>query len=155
MIVDHISNAYLYENIGKGVKAAFDFIRATDFSKTPAGKHELDGERMYYLMNVYETAQEDTLKYEAHKKYIDIQFVVQGEEYFGWNSLNKMQVNEVYQEEKEVAFFEGSGFKIPAQNNHFYILFPNDVHKPNVVMNTPIPMRKVVIKVRLDYALEK
>jgi biofilm protein TabA len=155
MIVDHVANYYLYENIGKGIKAALEFIRTTDFSSVPAGKHDIDGERMFYLMNIYDTTSEDQLRYEAHQKYVDVQFIVQGQEFFGWAPLNKMIVTEEYDQEKEVAFFKGTGNKIPAFHQHFYVLFPNDVHMPNIQFDSPIAMKKVVVKVLLDYALEK
>ena len=81
MIFDTLENIKNYEGLGR-VYTALEFLAKTDFSQMELGRYELDGGNILYMVQTYETDPDKTIS-EAHKKYIDIQFMVDGEEIIG------------------------------------------------------------------------
>ena len=81
MIFDTLDNIKNYEGLGR-VYTALQFLAETDFSKVELGRYELQGDDIFYMVQQYETDPDKTIS-EAHKKYIDIQFMVDGEEIIG------------------------------------------------------------------------
>jgi hypothetical protein len=94
-------------------------------------------------------------KWEAHKKYIDIQFIVNGKEKMGYSHKNKMIVTHEYNSDKDALYLKGEGNYLVAEAGYFAIFFPTDVHMPCIALNLSTPVKKVVIKVKSDsYELE-
>ena len=95
MIIDKLSNTHLYSGFGERINKAFTYLKETDFSNMEIGKHEIDGENIFALVNEYNTKDESEGKLEAHKKYIDVQFVAKGSELMGYAPLatNKLLMN--------------------------------------------------------------
>jgi YhcH/YjgK/YiaL family protein len=87
-------------------------------------------------------------RWEAHKKYIDVQFVAQGSELFGYASMNNMKEETEYDTEKDVYFLEGNGNFIDLQEGMFGVFFPHDVHMPSISKDKSIKVKKVVVKVK-------
>ena len=83
MIIDKIENAHLYKGLSKRIEKAFEYIRATDLKNIKPGKYEIDGENIFALISEYKTKSEQEGKLEAHRKYIDVQYVISGEEIDG------------------------------------------------------------------------
>ena len=79
MIIDNIENSDKYIKLNDDFKLVFDFLKTHDLKAHECGKHELRGNEVFFNLQEYET--KPVQKLEAHKKYIDIQVVVQGEEY--------------------------------------------------------------------------
>ena len=83
MIIDRIENATLYYPIYARFERAFEHIRQMDVETIPAGRYELDGDNMYVLIQEYNTKLKEDAKWEAHRRYIDLQYVVRGAEGMG------------------------------------------------------------------------
>ena len=81
MIFDTIDNIKNYKGLGR-VYQALEFLAKTDFNNVELGRYELDGDNIYYMVQNYDTDPNKTIS-EAHNKYIDIQFMVKGEELIG------------------------------------------------------------------------
>lgn len=150
MVYDKLDNAALYENMHKGFKKAFDFLR--DYKGMPSGKIAIDGDDVYASVNNEAAAKEINLaKFETHKKYIDIQYILQGEEKFGIQGVSSLKENTPYDEKKDIAFYDGSPEKASFINfkaNDFIIVFPNDGHLPCCKANG-LPLKRIIIKVRI------
>jgi biofilm protein TabA len=153
MILDLLANAHLYRGLPARLVAALDFLQATDLAGLPLGKTVIDGERLFALTQEYQPKPASVLKYEAHQRYWDVQYVVSGVERMGWNTLGRMTVSEPYVAEQDVAFFTGGGdlFYVPAGT--FTVFNPHDVHMPGVAVEGASPdqplVRKVVVKVEV------
>jgi YhcH/YjgK/YiaL family protein len=149
MILDVLENAELYRGLPPGLVAALDFLRSADLAALPIGKTVIDGERLFALVQEYTPKPAELLKYEAHRRYWDVQYVVRGVERMGWNTLSRMTVSEPYDGERDVAFFRGTGEEMRVPAGTFAIFGPSDVHMPGVAVDgEPAEMvRKVVVKV--------
>lgn len=147
MIKDNIKNAKKYYELSPSVKRALEFLEKTDFSKYEKGSYEIDGRNLY--MNVEEYTTRKTSNIEAHKKYIDIQFMIRGEENMGVITLDNLVVTDEYSEEKDVAFYRGNAPLNLVKENEFIIFYPTDAHLPCQVVNEPKPVKKVIMKIKI------
>jgi YhcH/YjgK/YiaL family protein len=151
MILDSIKHVHLYYNIAKGFKKAFDFLMKTDFSKLEIGKHELDGEDLMVILMEYETKDADECKMENHKKYIDIQYMVEGEELIGISTFHDQVPTEPYNEVKDVAFYSPEYTSlVKLQKGYFAIFFPQDLHRPCIKTDRRTLVRKAVFKIKVQ-----
>src|SRR5688572_1289794 len=109
MILDNLNNSDHYRNLHPRIAAAFDWLKNTDLAALPLGKSMIDGERLLALVQEYTPKEPELLKYEAHRRYWDVQVVVSGIERMGWAHLSQMMVSEPHDEGRDVAFFRGAG----------------------------------------------
>ncbi|MBO9205197.1 MULTISPECIES: YhcH/YjgK/YiaL family protein [Niastella] len=148
MIIDLLSNAHLYFNQGPLFKKAFEYLAQTDFSNVEKGKYELDGQNLFAIVNEYDTVNPANEQMESHKKYIDIQYIVSGAERIGHEFLKGQTPSKAYDEEKDFMLFgEKPSFFSVIQQGMFAVFFPHDLHMPNIMIDAPAPVKKVVIKV--------
>lgn len=128
-------------------KAAFKFLNDNDLSTLAVGRYELtDG--VYATVSDYQTKEPEMAKYEAHRKYIDIQYVVEGCEYIELMSLKDIKEPADYKEESDIAFFKGKkGNRLYVDKEHYFVFFPEDAHKPCLKVDTSSKVRKIVVKV--------
>lgn len=148
MIIDKIENAYLYNNISERINKSFEYIRTTDLKNLPTGKYLIDGENIFALVSEYQTKPESEGKLEAHRKYIDVQFVISGEELMGYAPLDGQKVLDSYKEENDIVFYTGDKSFIKVSEGMFAIFFPEDVHMPGISTGNISDVKKLVIKVR-------
>lgn len=150
MIFDSIKNRKLYEVMHSGIKLGFDFIEKVINEGAEVGKYEIDGKNVYAMVQEYE-GKENHEKFEAHKNYADIQFVLSGREIMESAKPEFCSPMNEYNPEKDVQHFTCNGLKtvIEAGENDFAIFFPDDVHKPGIRYAEGEIIRKVVVKVKL------
>jgi YhcH/YjgK/YiaL family protein len=148
MVLDKIKNHARYEQLNPRFAEAFNFILKTNFSSLPEGKHLIEGDDLFAIHQQYNTKDAHECMLEAHKKYIDIQYIIDGEEYIGIDSLDNQPAQVPYDEGKDVAFFNGQGQRFKLEAGSFAIFFPTDLHMPCVKVNESSIVKKVVMKVR-------
>jgi len=150
MIIDKIENSHLYNGLSKRIETAFEYIRKTELKIIQPGKYEIDGENIFALISEYKTKSEQEGKLEAHKKYIDVQYVIAGEELMGYAPLSNQTVLEPYKEENDIVFYEGNKSIIKVSAGMFAIFFPEDVHMPGISAGKNSDVKKLVMKVRIN-----
>ncbi len=149
MILDKLENADLYRGIHPRIAAALDWLRQTDLLALPLGKTLIDGEQIFALTQEYTPQEPALLKYEAHRRYWDVQVVARGRERMGWANLSQMTVSEPHDAERDVAFFRGEGQFVLVPAGFFTIFSPQDIHMPGVAAEPLEVVRKVVVKVEV------
>ncbi len=148
MIFDTLKNIDNYKGLGL-VYTALEFLAKTDFNTMELGRYELDGDNIFYMVQSYETDPQKTIS-EAHKKYIDIQFMVKGEELIGVAPMGYDEKETQAIPENDVWFYECKTEPITLIENSFMVLYPNDLHCPGVATgDKPMTCKKVVIKVKV------
>ena len=88
-----------------------------------------------------------------HRKYIDVQFSVEGKEIIGFaRDTGNNKISEELLKERDIMFFEDMGNEIDLEMKpgNFAILFPNDVHRPACLYNEACTIRKVIVKVNTE-----
>lgn len=150
MIIDHLKNAHLYAQPGTRLHAAFEFLRRFD-PATPDGRVDVDGDNVFALVQGYDTRPMGKCKFEAHRKYIDIQYVHDGGEIMGWRPAGDLEIANDYDEEKDVMFFEQPQAFTPCEVTAglFTVFFPDDAHEPGIRLMGHAHVKKVVMKIRI------
>lgn len=149
MILDHLSDCEPYRGLGENFIAGFDYLRNTAFETVPDGKHLIVGEDVFAMVQSYQSKPLEQGRWEAHRHYADIQFMVSGSELMGVAPLREMTVQEPYSREKDVEFFIGKGQFVRVDKGYFAIYLPQDVHMPGIAIEGPVAVKKVVVKVRI------
>jgi YhcH/YjgK/YiaL family protein len=147
MIIDLLSNAGLYGGLAPGLVEALHWLANTDPLALPVGKTEIHGDRLFAMVQDYDTKPRDKCRWEAHRRYHDVQFVARGVEQIGWTNLANVKVAEAYDEAKDVGFFDGEGDLVTVRTGTFTIFTPQDVHAPGAALHGPVGVRKIVVKV--------
>jgi YhcH/YjgK/YiaL family protein len=150
MIIDRLEKASLYQGVHKRLAMAFDYLQKTDLEKVEPGTREIDGRKVYVMVQQYETKPMEKGRWEAHRKYIDVQYVHRGAERFGYANVLDLKPGN-YDEAKDFLSLEGEGrgdFFLVRQGT-FVILFPQDGHMPGMAVSTPQPVKKFVVKVAI------
>src|SRR5690349_19631919 len=129
---------------------AFQFLSSADAASKEPGRYELDGTNLFALVQEYPAKAEDSTRFESHKVYADIQYVVDGREQIGVAPLASMEVIEPYDESKDIAFYKGkeNNFR-RATPETFFIFFPDDAHRPSCRVADGEHVKKIVVKVKL------
>jgi YhcH/YjgK/YiaL family protein len=148
MIIDLIENIKLYNGLGTRIAKALDFLKQNDFEKTNNGRYEIEGNDVYATVSRYKTKPLEIGKWEAHEKYIDVQFIASGTELIGYSFLKNMTAISEYNLEKDFQLFEGKGLFAKVEMNTFMILFPSDAHMPGISIKNPEDVIKIVVKVK-------
>ncbi|MGC4035305.1 MAG: YhcH/YjgK/YiaL family protein [Chitinophagaceae bacterium] len=152
MITSTIDNLKLYRHLHPNLAKAIDYIDRTDFAKMKPGKYDVDGEQVFFMINEYNTKPAADCEPERHRRYTDIQFMIKGEEKFGYTPFTDQPCSTDFLPDNDVAFYKLSEQVInyvllsPGQ---FIIFLPTDIHQPEVYVNAPSPVRKVVFKIDL------
>ena len=147
MILDTLDYAHRYEALQPGFDAAFAFLRRPDLAALADGRVAIDGDRVYAMLQTYDTKPWAGGLLEAHHRYIDIQCLLAGEEWIGYAPLAGQTVREAYREDKDIAFLDGASEPLRLRPGLFAVFFPHDAHMPGRTSGAPARVRKVVGKV--------
>jgi YhcH/YjgK/YiaL family protein len=131
---------------------AFDFLKNSDLSKLETKRYDIDGDNLYATLSEYLTKDAETANFEAHRKYIDIQYVISGREIMQMAPLSSLkEIITPYDAAKDIEFLTaGTIADHLASPSNFFIFFPVDAHRPQIKDGAKAQVRKVVIKVRVD-----
>ncbi len=151
MVIDHIDNAHKYFGLGKGIENALRYLQTTDFAAMPKDKYLLNGELLFAIVNTYDTVDPLHEKMEAHKKYVDVQFIVQGEESIGHAVMKDQSIAKAYSETDDYFLVhEPPCFFSKLTPGMFAIFYPTDLHAPNLHTHQMHFVKKVVMKVAVE-----
>jgi YhcH/YjgK/YiaL family protein len=147
MVIDTLANSARYECLHPRFKAAFAFLRRADLDAIALGRTEIDGSALFALTQAYETKPIQEGKLEAHRKYIDIQFILEGEEFIGYAPLGGQPVSKPFDAEKDIGFYDGEAWFTRLRKGMFAIFFPEDAHLPSRHTDKPFQVKKIVLKI--------
>jgi len=139
----------MYTHLGSKFQKAFTFITDPELMLLDNGKYEIDEENVFALVSEYKTKDEIDGKLEAHRKYIDLQFVAKGTELFGYAPFRNQQLISEYDEEKDIAFFNGDKSFMKMEQGMFAVLFPYELHMPGIKTTSRQDVKKIVVKIKV------
>lgn len=145
MILSPLSEADRYAPLHPLFAQAFAFLRETDLHALPTGRHDI-GEGLFALVEHRPGRPRAEAKLECHRRYIDIQLVLEGVDEMGWRLVTEcVQPMAEYDDARDIRFFEDAPtnwLRIPPGS--FCVFFPEDAHAPLVSDGF---IRKVVVKI--------
>lgn len=129
--------------------AAFKFLSENNLNMLPCGRIYVN-EDVYVTVSIYTTKKLENAYYESHKKYIDLQYLVSGEEYIGLTKKDFNSIRTPYNEEKDITLYDYNGGKLLlATPAVYFIFFPEDLHRPCINVNKNSIVKKIVVKIKL------
>jgi len=152
MILDRLENSAKYACLGPRFVKAFELLRAGNLMAKEAGTYEVDGRKLYYMVQNYTTKPSEERRFEAHRVYADIQVVFSGREVMGVSQPAGLEMKTPYDEAKDILFFgtpaDYTALKMSA--GEFVVLFPGEPHMPQCQWDGPAQVGKVVFKVAIE-----
>ena len=152
MILDTLDKSARYATMHEGFLRAFAFLATTDLAALTPGRHIIDGDRIYVAVDHVNGRGEDAARLEVHRRYIDIQYTIEGQDLIGWMPLARCASPDgEFDETKDVGFFydrPSTWVAVPAGS--FAIFFPHDAHAPLAGRG---PLKKAIVKIAADFAL--
>ena len=149
MIIDSIDHIENYQNLDPDLARGLALLRA-DYTGVPDGRYEVDGDKLFYMIQSYETKPVNDLP-EAHKKYADIQCVLAGAEIMATGALETLEAAEAHPERDLYLYHAKDLDRQTLVPGRFAVLFPQDAHKPGIAPSeSERHVKKAVAKVRLD-----
>lgn len=149
MILDSIENLQLYRGLSENISKALDYVLINNLNDLAVGKHQILNDDIFVVINEYETKSELECATETHKKYIDIQIMLKGEEKIGFTSLKNQEITDQYNEEKDYTFYSAQLDYQNLREGNFAIFLPTDLHCPSIKIDKSIKVRKAVVKVKV------
>ena len=152
MIADKITNIEKYLVLKPYAESIWDFIKRDEQENLKDGRYELDGDRVFALVQSYYTKDISEGQVEAHQLYADLQYIVKGEEYIYWSLLDELELKEDRHPQADIAFYDGKSVKDRnlLKEEMFGFYFPTDGHMPCISVKESLPMKKIVFKIRCD-----
>ncbi len=149
LIIDQLENAGTYFEMHPLFEKAFAFLNRSDLAELPTGRHEIEGDRLFGIVSRGPGKSRTEATLEAHRKYIDIQYIIEGIDEMGWKPTVACMYSDVtYNPDDDIEFFKDNPqiwIKVPAGS--FAIFFPKDAHAPMVSSGE---IHKVVLKVAVE-----
>lgn len=130
---------------------AFDFLKNTDLDTLKPGKYVLDGENVFVSVTEGPTKAFEDSKWEAHHKYIDLQYIIKGKEKMGIAPIESAVPKSEFDDTKDVGFFDAdakaSKYYV-AKPGTFFLFFPSDAHRPGIRVKGFDTDKKLVVKIK-------
>ncbi|MEY8339010.1 YhcH/YjgK/YiaL family protein [Lachnospiraceae bacterium 62-35] len=153
MIFDSIKNANIYQGISPNLRTALEYMRSHDLNAMEPGRYPIaDGKVLIIIKKGFSTRDWKEAKWESHRKEIDIQYLLEGEETIGYCSVDEIKPCTEYDEKTDKILYanEGHGFMTHMKSGDFLILFPDDAHATCLNPGKSSINNKAVIKVALE-----
>lgn len=150
MIYDKIDNIDLYKGLSEDIYLGLKFLKEA----TPDienGVHEISP-RVKAIVSEYKTKEVNEYGFEAHKQYIDIQYLLKGIEMICCLPVEQLKETKPYSEENDAAFYTANtnSIELTLGNGYFAIFYPQDGHMPQLCVDEPKDVKKMVVKVRIE-----
>ena len=146
MILDTLTQADRYLNLHPLFARAFDYLRNTDLDALAPGRHAIDGEQLFAIVEACAGRTQAEAQLECHRRYIDIQLVLAGVDEMGWKPLAEcVAPATAYDAARDIRFFDDAPASwVATPPGSFCLFFPDDAHAPLVSAGM---IRKVVLKI--------
>lgn len=144
--VDHISEYFFLE---EKIKECFSYAKEHDLCVFEKGKHDIRGDEFYVNIVEYTTTTPENRFWEAHKEYLDIHLMLDGEEQIDLNFLKNMTVKEYVPDDDFVPMHGEKNASVVLRNGDFLVCYPNDGHRTAVAVNGSTAIKKAIFKVKI------
>lgn len=152
MIIDKIENLDRYGIFQRYQKEICKFIEWVETEPCAEGKYEIAGDKLYALLQKYDTKSKQDGVLESHIKYADLQYIVSGEEVIFYDCREELHILEDKREESDIVFYKTCADKggILLQTGMFGYFGPQDAHMPCISSDKgKSQVVKIVFKIQI------
>lgn len=145
-LIDLIKKDYRDEHLDKGLR----FLKETNFTDLSTGVKK-DSDEFFFVVNAYETKEIEDGFWEAHRKYLDIHYILEGTERIAFDHIANQSVIKEYDESKDVIILDGQVRSIVTLNQgDVMVCYPEDSHMTGIISKDKEMIRKIVVKVQIE-----
>jgi YhcH/YjgK/YiaL family protein len=150
MITDTLDNLSCYQPLGSRIARGLAWLAACP-SGAADGRYDIEGDKLYALVQSYESVPATQKKYEAHRAYADLQYVVAGAETIHYAPVGSLLAETAYDVERDFQLYRDPthDMALRLSAGRFALFFTQDAHKPGCISDVSCAIRKIVIKIRL------
>ena len=147
--VDRLEHLADYAGISPAFAKAVEFLQKSDLAALAAGRHEIDGENCFAIVNdEAELVAPAERKVEVHRVYFDIQIPLSGEETYGLAQFDPDAAGS-FDEEKDIGFYDQKVVPVTLKPGEFAVFYPQTcAHAPACSLSAPRKIRKIIVKVK-------
>lgn len=151
MIFDSLATPDPHATLSPRLEAGLAWLRALD-PATPDGRYPIEGDDVFALVQTYETGPSTEKRFESHRKFLDIQYVFEGEERMLHAPARLLEVETPYDDPTDILFYAEPKYasSLLVRTGDFTVFHPGDAHKPGCMAGARHRVRKVVVKVRIE-----
>lgn len=151
MIISDLKDFKRFCHGNERMQKAFEFLMEADLKSLEVGKHLIEGEDIFALVQEYNTKESELCRFESHERYVDIQFIVTGVEKMSWLPIEKLTLveNDLAKSDKALYKDTSVGNNFIVNEGEFVIFYPEDGHKACISVDKPCLVKKIVLKVAL------
>lgn len=149
MIFGNITQLSDYGFLDDQIKECFEYAKQHDLLQYEKGRHEIDGDRLFVNIAEYETTTAENRFWEAHKNYLDLHLMLNGQEQIDLNFIENMEVKEFVEKDDFLPLEGGKNSDVIMRNGDFLICYPGDGHRTAVAVDGPEKIKKAIFKVRI------
>lgn len=128
---------------------AFAYLKGTNLDSLATGRHAIDGDNVFAIVTEAPSRDYDKTAFESHLTYIDLQYVIRGEENMAKAPLANVTLDKPYNEKSDIMFYTGEGKINTVPQGSFILFFPSDAHRPNITPGGNKMVKKIVVKIRV------
>lgn len=147
MVIDSIGNFDQYTYLHKHFEKVFSFLK--ELKEDATGTTVLEEGNVWANVIEVKEIPQSVKVFEAHKKFIDVHYILSGEEKFGYANIDRLQTKQSYNEADDYELLEGEVNAILLKEGDFMITFPEDAHIPDFEKTNDDKLVRVVVKVRI------
>lgn len=147
MIIDFLYNSEKYKTLSEGISRGLQFLMEEDLASKPVGKYMIDGDKVFAIIQEYSPKDLSEGKMEAHKNYLDIQYIITGSEKMGYIPERHAQQKTPYNPDKDVQFYNEQGSMINVGEGMFALFDTGDAHMPSIADGHCESVKKAVVKI--------
>ena len=150
MIYDTLEHAELYVATHRLLEEALRFLTTDDLPRLEAGRHEVAG-GAYASVQAYTTSPFEQGSFESHRRYVDVQYLIAGEEWIYVAAPDALHTTQGYDQQSDCTLYRGTPeTRVLMRPGCFLLLFPHDAHMPCVTVERPAAVKKVVVKLPIE-----
>jgi len=129
--------------------AAFAFLKNVNLEELRPGKYPIIGEQVFASVTEAPSHNKDSVKWESHKNYVDLQYIIRGKEMIGVADTSKATITKPYS--PDAINYTADGKYYITEPDKFFLFFPNDAHRPTIKVDGYDVVKKIVIKIATGY----
>lgn len=154
MIADELRNASVYRNMS-GIREIMDYIEHTDLRELPDGRTDIDGDRLYVMIQRPDLKPCADALPEAHDRYMDFQLVLEGGELMGYALRRELGDPVKGDPDHDIFFYRQPDDMtlLPVREGMFAVFYPEDAHAPCIRMTGCDTSVKAVFKWKVTQEL--
>lgn len=142
----------MYGGLGERIALGLALLSEERVLGSAPGRYEVQDDMIYFITDTYLSRPAEQSHLEAHRKYLDIQYIVSGQEWIGHCIAEGLTVEQAYDAGRDVEFYQPPALmsRVLMQEGMFAIFFPHDAHMPGQMVERPEQVRKIVVKICIE-----